>query len=162
MSKGQPNGEGQWFQGQLRRVGELAVHFGVPVHRIEYILRTRPEIKPCNRVGVYRLYDTASLKRIAEELQLSAHRTSASPEECVDQTGWSVRAGNLLTQLQHQHGPLTFRDIAERFSETDLLRMRNFGLTSLNEIKRALAERGLRLPYTRTEGATDDQTTSDL
>jgi hypothetical protein len=49
-------------------VGEIARRLAEPVHRIEYILRTR-NIRPAGIAGNSRVYAEADVERIAAELQ---------------------------------------------------------------------------------------------
>jgi hypothetical protein len=49
-------------------VGEIARRLGEPVHRIEYVLRTR-SIRPYGIAGNSRVYVEADVERIATELQ---------------------------------------------------------------------------------------------
>ena len=48
-------------------VGEIARRLGVPVHRVEYVLRTR-SIVPSGRAGNLRLFTEADVERIRQEL----------------------------------------------------------------------------------------------
>jgi hypothetical protein len=48
--------------------GEIARRLGEPVHRIEYILRTR-NIRPSGMAGNSRVYTDADVERIATELR---------------------------------------------------------------------------------------------
>jgi DNA-binding transcriptional MerR regulator len=50
-------------------VGEIARRLGAPVHRIEYVLRTRG-IEPVGTAGNSRVYTEDDLARVAEELRL--------------------------------------------------------------------------------------------
>jgi hypothetical protein len=49
-------------------VGEIARRLGEPVHRIEYVLRTR-NIRPSGIAGNCRVYADEDIERIAAELQ---------------------------------------------------------------------------------------------
>jgi hypothetical protein len=49
-------------------VGEIARRLDEPVHRIEYILRTR-DIRPSGMAGHCRVYTEEDIERIAAELQ---------------------------------------------------------------------------------------------
>jgi len=48
-------------------VGEIARRLSVPTHRVEYIIRVR-DIRPCGWAGNARVFDEASVKTIASEL----------------------------------------------------------------------------------------------
>jgi len=60
----------------------------------------------------------------------------------------SVRARNCLANMDIR----TLGDLVSR-SETELLEFKNFGETSLNEIKRVLVQKGLRLGLRREDGS---------
>ena len=49
-------------------VGEIARRTGQPVHRVEYVIRTR-NIKPRGLAGNARVFDDADVERIASELR---------------------------------------------------------------------------------------------
>lgn len=49
-------------------VGEIARRLGEPVHRIEYVIRTR-EIKPVSRAGHAGIYSEGDVQYIASELR---------------------------------------------------------------------------------------------
>jgi hypothetical protein len=49
-------------------VGEIARRLGKPLHRVEYILRTR-DIRPTGMAGNCRVYSDSDVDRIATELQ---------------------------------------------------------------------------------------------
>jgi hypothetical protein len=53
---------------RLRTPGVLAELLGVPLHRVDYILRTRPHIRPAARAGRLRLYDNHALAMLRHEL----------------------------------------------------------------------------------------------
>ena len=53
---------------RLRTVGVLAELLDVPIHRIDYILRTRPHICPAARAGRLRLYDSNAVESIRRAL----------------------------------------------------------------------------------------------
>jgi hypothetical protein len=53
----------------LPTVGEIARRLGEPVHRVEYVLRTR-DIEPAGMAGNSRVYTEEDLARVAEELRL--------------------------------------------------------------------------------------------
>lgn len=61
---------------RLRTPGVLAELLGVPLHRVEYILRTRPHIRAAARAGRLRLYDNHALALLRHELNsIDARRT---------------------------------------------------------------------------------------
>jgi DNA-binding transcriptional MerR regulator len=49
-------------------VGEIARRLGVPLHRIEYVVRAR-RIAPSGRAGNARVFTEADVARIASELR---------------------------------------------------------------------------------------------
>jgi hypothetical protein len=49
-------------------VGEIARRLGEPVHRIEYVLRTR-NIRPSGMAGNCRVYAEEDIERVAAELR---------------------------------------------------------------------------------------------
>ena len=53
---------------RLRTPGVLAAELGVPLHRVEYVLQSRPHIKPSARAGCLRLYDHKAVALIRYEL----------------------------------------------------------------------------------------------
>ncbi len=53
---------------RLRTPGVLAAELGVPLHRVEYVLQSRPHIQPSARAGRLRLYDREALALIRHEL----------------------------------------------------------------------------------------------
>lgn len=48
-------------------VGEIARRLGVPLHRVEYVIRSR-QISPTARAGNARLFTEADVRRIESEL----------------------------------------------------------------------------------------------
>jgi hypothetical protein len=53
---------------QLRTPGVIAGELGQPLHRILYILRTRPYIVPSARAGRLRLFDLDAVAMIRQAL----------------------------------------------------------------------------------------------
>ena len=53
---------------RLRTAGVLAKHLGQPLHRVQYVLRTRRHIRPAAYAGRLRLYDREAVARIRHEL----------------------------------------------------------------------------------------------
>ena len=49
-------------------VGEIARRLDVPVHRVEYVVRSR-RIRPASRAGSLRVFSEAAVARIASELR---------------------------------------------------------------------------------------------
>lgn len=52
---------------RLLTVGEIADRLDVPVHRVQYVLRTREDITPVAYAGRARLFDNDALARIRHE-----------------------------------------------------------------------------------------------
>jgi hypothetical protein len=50
-------------------VGDIANRLGEPLHRVEYVLRTRRQLRPQGRVGNARIYSESDLQFIASELR---------------------------------------------------------------------------------------------
>ncbi len=53
----------------LLTVGEIGRRLGVCLHRIEYVLRTRRQLRPLGRAGNARVYSEGDLQFIAGELR---------------------------------------------------------------------------------------------
>lgn len=53
---------------RLRTPGVLASDLGEPLHRVQYVLRTRRHIRPAARAGRLRLFDRAAVALIRHEL----------------------------------------------------------------------------------------------
>ncbi len=53
---------------QLPTIGTIANQLGEPVHRIEYVIRSR-SIKPSGRAGNARVFSESDIERIADELR---------------------------------------------------------------------------------------------
>ena len=53
---------------RLATVGEIAALLGIPVHRIECVLRSRPHIRPKVTAEDARCFDDEALVRIRREL----------------------------------------------------------------------------------------------
>jgi hypothetical protein len=56
----------------LPTVGEIARRLGQPIHRIEYIIRSR-RIEPCGRAGNSRVFSEDSVAAIAAALAAIDH-----------------------------------------------------------------------------------------
>lgn len=60
-------------------VGEIARRLGVPVHKIEYVIRARG-ITPCGRAGNLRVFSEADVAYIASLLRrIEAEKEGAAP-----------------------------------------------------------------------------------
>ena len=63
---------------QAPTVGEIARRLGVPVHRIEYVVKTR-RIEPVSRAGNLRVFDETDVAFIAGEIRrMDAHREGSA------------------------------------------------------------------------------------
>ncbi len=87
-----------------------------------------------------------------EDLERRADRRSQVLRLPVTDFELSVRSRNCLAKM----GVRTLGDLVQR-TEQELLSYKNFGETSLQEIKDILAQKGLRLGMGREEVARDDQ-----
>ena len=54
---------------ELNTPGKVAEYLGVPIHRIHYVLRSRPHLQPAATAGRLRLFDDETIEQIAKELQ---------------------------------------------------------------------------------------------
>ena len=54
---------------ELNTLGKVAQHLQVPVHRVQYVLRSRPHLQPAATAGRLRLFDDETIEQIAKELQ---------------------------------------------------------------------------------------------
>lgn len=67
----------------LRTSGVVAADLGQPLHRVLYILQTRPFIKPAARAGRLRLYDLDAVAKVRHELNaIDARRTRGGHRGC--------------------------------------------------------------------------------
>jgi hypothetical protein len=65
------------MQGTIPRlitIGVIAAELGKPPHRIEYVLRTRPHIRPAAYAGTVRLFDRNAVALVKHELDQIAAR----------------------------------------------------------------------------------------
>lgn len=53
---------------KLRTLGVLAVDLDEPLHRVQYVLRTRQHIRPTAKAGRLRLYDRDAVELLRCEL----------------------------------------------------------------------------------------------
>lgn len=67
---------------QLNTLGRIAEKVNQPLHRVAYIIRTRPHIKHVAKAGRTRLFDEAAVAQIRHELNAIDARSSAGvPKE---------------------------------------------------------------------------------
>ena len=64
---------------QLLTPGRIATELSEPLHRVQYVLLTRPHIRPRARAGILRLFDRDALAMVRHEL--NAIDAKRSPEE---------------------------------------------------------------------------------
>lgn len=63
---------------RLRTAGVIARELGEPLHRVLYVLRTRPLIRPVARAGRLRLYDRQAVALIHNVLTVIDTRKGLS------------------------------------------------------------------------------------
>jgi hypothetical protein len=63
---------------RLWTIGVVAADLGEPSHRIAYIVRTRPHIRPSARAGRLRLFNREAVAQIRHELNAMAARRGAA------------------------------------------------------------------------------------
>ena len=63
---------------RLRTPGVIADRLQVALHRVLYVLRTRPHIRPAARAGRLRLYDREGVAMIRHELNAIETRKGGS------------------------------------------------------------------------------------
>jgi hypothetical protein len=66
---------------QLITPGVIAARLGEPLHRVVYVLATRPHIRPAARAGRLRLYQNQDIARVRYELNLIDARRCPRPEQ---------------------------------------------------------------------------------
>jgi hypothetical protein len=64
---------------QLLTPGRIADALGVPLHRVQHILATRPHIQPSARAGTLRLFDRRSIAKVRYELNAIDAKRGARP-----------------------------------------------------------------------------------
>ena len=68
------------FRPTLLTTGRIADELRVPVHRVAYVLRTRPHIHPSAFAGTLRLFDREALAHVRHELAaIDARHPARSP-----------------------------------------------------------------------------------
>jgi hypothetical protein len=60
----------------VRTAGSIARELNQPLHRVEYILRTRPHIQPSCRAGRLRVYSSQAVAQVRHELNAIDARAS--------------------------------------------------------------------------------------
>ena len=65
---------------ELNTLGKVAQHLQVPVHRVQYIVRSRPHLRPAATAGRLRLFDDKTIEQIAKELQTIDSKGAPSNE----------------------------------------------------------------------------------
>lgn len=62
---------------RLLTPGVIAAELGVPLHRVLYVLATRPAVRPTARAGILRLYNRSAVDLVREELARIGERRIA-------------------------------------------------------------------------------------
>ena len=66
---------------RLATIGEVAKLLQVPLHRVAYVLRSRPHIRPRARAGCARCFDDNGIAQIQHELSnIDTRRRRADDE----------------------------------------------------------------------------------
>lgn len=63
---------------KLRTTGTMARELGVALHRVQYVLATRPHIKPLAFAGNVRLWDSGAVAMVRHELNAIEARRSGT------------------------------------------------------------------------------------
>lgn len=66
---------------QLLTPGRIATELAEPLHRIQYILLTRPHIRPRARAGILRLFDRQAVAMVRHELNAIDAKKSLGREQ---------------------------------------------------------------------------------
>ncbi len=53
---------------RLVTIGVIASELGQPLHRVEYVLRSRAHIAPAARAGTVRLFERSAVRLVRDEL----------------------------------------------------------------------------------------------
>lgn len=72
---------------QLNTTGHIAAMLGVPVHRIRWVLATRPDIRPTAYAAQARLFNSAAVARIRHELTAIDARRCREPGKDAESWG---------------------------------------------------------------------------
>jgi len=57
--------------------GEISARLGVPISRVLYVLKSRPQIVPVGRAGTLRVYDRSAIESVRHELSaINSKRSS--------------------------------------------------------------------------------------
>lgn len=76
---------------QARTAGTIAAELGVPLHRVQYILRTR-KIQPVAKAGVFNLYSAEHTAEVRRHLNIIDARRSQRREK----NDYHARCNNTL------------------------------------------------------------------
>lgn len=63
---------------ELETPGQIARRFGAELWRVQYVLRTHPDIRHETRVGRLRLYSPSAVQRVGRELRAMDQRAEVS------------------------------------------------------------------------------------
>lgn len=69
---------------RLMTIGVIARELNVPIHRVRYVLETRPHIQASALAGNARLFDTRAVAMIRHEINAIDARRSANEIEVQD------------------------------------------------------------------------------
>ena len=69
---------------RLATIGEIAELLNVPLHRIEYVLRTRPHIQPRAMAAGARCFDDVGVAQIRQVINSIDARRTGQVEEVTD------------------------------------------------------------------------------
>ena len=64
---------------KVRTAGSIARELNQPLHRVAYILRTRPHIRPSCRAGKLRVYSSQAVAQVRYELNRIDARAGHAP-----------------------------------------------------------------------------------
>lgn len=118
---------------------EVTDELGLPPNWV--VEQTIKGAVPCLRIGRSTFYDLEAVRAAVVASMKAEPSTEPEPtDEKVEVLDLSVRANNCLENAEIY----TIRELASR-TEGELLKLRSFGRTSLREVKRKLADRGLAL-----------------
>ncbi len=73
----------------LNTTGRIARRLGVPLHRVDYVIKTRPHIAPSAFAGRLRLFDAKAVAFIRHELSAIDARAEKGAERMTGQGKWA-------------------------------------------------------------------------
>ena len=66
---------------KLLTPGRIARELAQPLHRIQYVLLTRPHIRPRARAGILRLFDREAVAMVRHELNAIDAKRRSRPDQ---------------------------------------------------------------------------------